>query len=144
MHVIGADVNAVALAHARGICPRPRVSLLRGDLTTWARPAVFDVAVFNPPYVPTDAGEMERALRDRDIAASWAGGPRGRQVIDACLRSVRACLVDGGVFYLVAEKANEVEELLGMARASGFGSATVVREAVAGRERLYVLRFDAA
>lgn len=144
MHVVGAEVNNAALAYARKACKTSHVSLLRGDLTAWSRPNVFDVVIFNPPYVPTEPDEMERAVRERDIAASWAGGERGREVIDVCMRSVRECLVAGGVFYLVAEKANGVEELQGMAKACGFQSADVVRTVVAGRERLYVLRFVAA
>jgi len=38
---------------------------------------LFDVIIFNPPYVPTDADEYARSLRDRDISASWAGGNNG-------------------------------------------------------------------
>jgi methylase of polypeptide subunit release factors len=143
MHVVGGDVNAAALAFAQKACPKSRVSLLRGDLTTWARPATFDVVIFNPPYVPTEVDEMARALRERDIAASWAGGDRGREVIDMCMHSVRECLVDGGVFYLVVEKANGVDELVGMARDCGFAGAELIRDVVAGRERLFVLRFTA-
>lgn len=143
LHVVASDVNPAALSYAAAALPPRRVCLVRGDLTAWARAAVFDVAVFNPPYVPTDAAEMDRARRECDIAASWAGGDRGREVIDACLRRVRRCLVDGGLFYLVVEKANGVDEVLAMAEVCGFGDAAVVREAVAGREKLFVLRFRA-
>lgn len=37
--------------------------------------------VFNPPYVPTPDQEVSRG----GIAAAWAGGDRGRKVIDRVL-----------------------------------------------------------
>jgi methylase of polypeptide subunit release factors len=143
VHVVGVDVNTAALAHARATCRRRQVSLLRGDLTSWARPGTFDVVIFNPPYVPTEAEELERAVRERDIAASWAGGERGREVIDRCMQGVRECMVVGGVFYLVLERANGLEEVRGLAGRCGFGDAAVVGKVAAGRELLFVVRFTA-
>lgn len=134
-------MNSVALAHATTAAPG--VALVRGDLVSAIRSHVFDIVVFNPPYVPTDRSEMERALRERDIAASWAGGDRGREVIDACLVGVRECLVDGGVFYLVLEKANDVHGVIALAQSVGLGEAHVLGEVEAGTERLCVVRFKA-
>lgn len=136
-------MNPIALAHAQRTSPRPSISLLRGDLTACLRPCAFDIVVFNPPYVPTDPDEMERALRERDIAASWAGGERGREVIDRCLEGVRECLVEGGAFYLVLEKANDVEEVRERAEKVGLGESKVVGEVCVGTEKLCVVRFTA-
>jgi hypothetical protein len=40
--------------------------------------------VFNPPYVPTPDEEVSRD----GIARAWAGGHRGRRVIDRVLQKV--------------------------------------------------------
>jgi release factor glutamine methyltransferase len=47
----------------------------------------IDVLLFNPPYVPTPEDEVWTPAADtkRIIFASWAGGERGRVVIDRVL-----------------------------------------------------------
>ena len=42
------------------------------------------VQIFNPPYVPTPDEELART----DIARAWAGGNRGRAIIDKFLPQV--------------------------------------------------------
>jgi release factor glutamine methyltransferase len=144
--VVGVDVNDEALRSNKSFAKSPYIELIRGDLVSWARTRpgnIFDVVVFNPPYVPTDEHELRRARLETDIAASWAGGHRGREVIDRALRTVRTVLVDNGVFYLVVEESNEVPDVLRLGEQHGLVGKVLLQRS-AGREVLYVLRFVAA
>ena len=81
------DVNPEALAATGGTLAAHGLSgaLLRADLLSGLRRGVFDLVLFNPPYVPTPPEELERAAGERGLAAAWAGGERGRVVIDRFL-----------------------------------------------------------
>lgn len=116
--------------------------LLFSDLLTAFKStrALFDVVIFNPPYVPTDAMEYAEALRTRDISASWAGGRDGREVTDRFLRSVAPHLVPAGVVYLVVIDLNDVPATLEYASQHGL-KGEIFCERKAGMEKLYVLRF---
>lgn len=103
--------------------------------------AAFEVIVFNPPYVPTDEDELQRALHSRDISASWAGGRKGREVIDIFLDEFIRFLVKGGVMYMVLLEANKPNEVIAKANQRGF-SVRIVVERKAGIEHLYILRFQ--
>ncbi len=45
----------------------------------------IDILVFNPPYVPTEDDEIFSS----GIEASWAGGKRGRRIIDKFIPVVK-------------------------------------------------------
>lgn len=141
--IYGCDVNPTAISatcqtmhsHASGS------EVLYSDLfTAFAPRGCFDVVIFNPPYVPTDADEYGKSLRLRDISASWAGGRDGREVTDRFLRTVGAHLVPDGVVYLVVIDLNDVPSTLAYASRYGL-EGEIFRERKAGIEKLYVLRF---
>jgi methylase of polypeptide subunit release factors len=71
------------------------------DLLSAIRPGTIDVLVFNPPYVPTSAEEALEGQGAADLCAAWAGGPRGRVVLDRLLPRIGELLSPTGVFYLV-------------------------------------------
>ena len=85
--LVALDVNPDALAATRETLAAHGLSgeLVRADLLRGLRRGVFDLVLFNPPYVPTPPDELERAAQERGLAAAWAGGERGRVVIDRFL-----------------------------------------------------------
>lgn len=110
------------------------------DLFTAFRSTVrFDVILFNPPYVPTDQHELEHAIAERDIYASWAGGKDGREVIDKFLATVNYFLSDRGIVYLVTLETNKPNEIISIAEVQGLHACQVLKRR-AGIETLYILR----
>ena len=82
--VLAGDVNPDAIAATAATAQRNGVVVqpVQMDLLSALRPGMVDVLVFNPPYVPTSDDELQHALEHADISAAWAGGPRGRVVVD--------------------------------------------------------------
>ncbi|XP_048054143.1 methyltransferase N6AMT1 [Megalobrama amblycephala] len=97
-----------------------------------------DVLVFNPPYVVTPSEEVNESA---GIEASWAGGIRGREVMDRFFPMIPQLLSDHGLFYLVVVSDNDPDEILSLLGKSGLnGHACLSRQA--GRETLSILRFS--
>jgi release factor glutamine methyltransferase len=77
-------------------------------------PTLFDIVLFNPPYVPTSLEELEDAVAKKDvITAAWCGGPRGRVVLDRFLQQLPSVMSRRGVAYIVLIKENEVVDVVG-------------------------------
>lgn len=95
-----------------------------------------DVLVFNPPYVPTPNHEIHCT----HIASSYAGGERGRLVMDKLFPLVPKILSTKGVFYLVVVKENDPVEICRLFASLGFDSETVMSRK-ACNEHLSVLKF---
>lgn len=115
-----------------------------------------DLLLFNPPYVLTPEEEVYRPWQGAaaaGIAAAWAGGHRGRQVVDRALPLIARFLRkrgsgtttdaadddEGGVALVVALAENDVPDLLLLARSHGL-AGEIVAERSADEERLFVLR----
>lgn len=99
-----------------------------------------DVLVFNPPYVVTEPEELRRAERERDLAAAWAGGTDGTEVLNRLLPRLPALLSPRGVFYLVAIAENRPTEISRRLLALGF-VPKIILTTVAAQEKLLVIRF---
>ena len=87
-NVLAVDINeaACALTMRAAEANGARVDVVRGDLCGALRSYSVDALVFNPPYVPTEDEEVG----GNGIEASWAGGLRGRRVLDRPCRTSRA------------------------------------------------------
>mmetsp|Transcript_2748 Transcript_2748/g.5009 ORF Transcript_2748/g.5009 Transcript_2748/m.5009 type:complete len:208 (-) Transcript_2748:722-1345(-) len=112
------------------------------DGMVWKRMGGVRIALFNPPYVPTDEEEYLRAIQRRDIFASWAGGHRGRQVIDAVLDTMDEWLAPHGLFYLVVSDVNGLQEVTKRAYALDCQCDVVISRNAGDLERLHVLRLE--
>ena len=102
---------------------------------------MVDVLVFNPPYVVTDSAELERAIRDRDIYASWAGGENGTQVILEFIEQLPCVLAEHGCVYLLMLENNRPRSIAAKLEEKGFASTCLVAQTT-GIEKLSVWRFD--
>lgn len=94
-----------------------------------------DVLLFNPPYVETPTQQVGGGQLD----ASWAGGVKGRQVMDRLFIHVAGLLSERGVFYVVIVKNNDPDDVKAFCENVGLEVETVL-ERRAGNERLAVLR----
>mmetsp|Transcript_29076 Transcript_29076/g.93760 ORF Transcript_29076/g.93760 Transcript_29076/m.93760 type:complete len:146 (-) Transcript_29076:49-486(-) len=133
------DVNgrAAELTRRTARADGSRVDAIRGDLLTSMRDEAIDVVIFNPPYVTTPSDDVGGDT----IEASWAGGRRGRVVIDRLLTAdgLRRCLADGALLYLLLSDENEPAEVLAALASLGFEATTVLAR-TARNERLSVHR----
>ncbi len=78
---------------------KDRVSLIRGDLLEWLRPAGngFDLIVSNPPYVTTgDWAGLSREVREYEPRKALDAGSRGTEIQERILADAAAVLKKGG------------------------------------------------
>jgi release factor glutamine methyltransferase len=94
-----------------------------------------DVLLFNPPYVPTPEEEVGTS----DIRAAWAGGHRGRVVIDRALPLVPVLLSEGGVLLMVMLEENDPGEVARILKGYGLESRVVMSRG-ADEEMLHILK----
>ena len=108
--VVAVDVNPYAVRCAKenaGVNNvRGKMVFVQGDLFTWlSEKATFDTILFNAPYLPADASEA-----DSWIGRAWAGGARGRQVIDRFISEVPKHLKRTGRVLLMQSSLANVDE----------------------------------
>ncbi|KAI1899699.1 hypothetical protein AGOR_G00064460 [Albula goreensis] len=135
------DINPAAArctletSHRNNLSLQPVIT----DLVDCLLPRLWgkvEVLLFNPPYVVTPSEEVGSS----GIEAAWAGGRRGREVMDRFFPLVPQLLSSQGLFYLVTIAENVPEEIIGMLGQSGLkGEVCLSRRA--GRESLSILRF---
>mmetsp|Transcript_95484 Transcript_95484/g.273883 ORF Transcript_95484/g.273883 Transcript_95484/m.273883 type:complete len:259 (-) Transcript_95484:8-784(-) len=139
--ILAIDKNPSAVASAAGLLrarEANRADCIRASLTGALRVrGTAEVVVCNPPYVPGEKEEMDGC----GISVSWAGGDRGREVIDVLLPKAAELLAPGGLFYLVCLAENEPEEIIEVMRGLGLRASVAKRE-TRGMEDLLILRFQ--
>lgn len=135
---LAVDVNTNAASETLSLCEtHGALDCVNAESFSFFRPSFrADIIFCNPPYVPSSP-----VNRARDIRASYAGGERGREMIDALLPAVKKNLNPEGLFYLLLEARNDVAEVLALAESQyGFKSRFVREKRIRG-EHLFVYCF---
>jgi len=96
-----------------------------------------DILIFNPPYVPTEEAEVSSKSL---ISQSWAGGHRGRTVMDQLFPIIPKIMSFNGTFYLLIVKENDQDDIFRVMKSHGW-AGSIVKERRAGPEFLKVLKF---
>jgi release factor glutamine methyltransferase len=125
VHALATDINPQALQFAQKTATENGVTLHTTHCCDLATALLDDyshkihVLLFNPPYVPTPDDEVT----GNGIEASWAGGVRGRRVIDRALPQIAQLLLTGSddgckggtkaasACYMITVDDNEPEEI---------------------------------
>lgn len=114
------------------------VNTVRMDLASCIRSdRVFDIVVFNPPYVVTSDEEISTK---EILFKAWAGGTNGRKVMERVFPRIPDILSNVGTFYLLVIKENDPEHILRIFTNLNMAGKIVGERKVRG-EHLYVLRF---
>lgn len=138
------DINPHACQATRSTMQQNHVrgDVVRCNLLSGVRLSLqkgVDVLIFNPPYVPTPIEELTHSKDD--IARSWAGGERGRVIIDELIQCIGEAISSRGVVYFVLLAANDIEEVNQMMEKFGMESC-VLQNKRRGIEHLYVIRYS--
>jgi release factor glutamine methyltransferase len=128
--VVATEINphAAISAHEAGI------DVVRCNIVDAIR-GMFDLILFNPPYLPTEPHERI----DDWLEYALDGGKTGRAVIERFAVDVGRVLSPGGRVLLLISSLTGPDEVKDLFSAAGF-SADVVRQERVEDEELYVLR----
>lgn len=135
---ISTDVNFKACVMTKQTAGYNKVQMdaINMDLVAMTKDNLFDVIIFNPPYVVTESGECGGC----DISASWAGGWNGREITDRLLEMIPKKLARNGTFYLLLIKENIPEEVIEIMRKHQYKHELVIERRVKN-EHQFVFKF---
>lgn len=132
--VVAIDINPFAaeatLCSAKLNRVNDRISIVNCDMITCLRHYVFDIAIFNPPYLPYEEF-------DSWLSYSWSGGKTGIEQIIRFLDAVTARR-----FYILYSSLSDELSLLEYIKRKGFRISRKV-EKIYGYESLIALELYA-
>ncbi|KAI5190286.1 release factor glutamine methyltransferase [Nematocida minor] len=79
-HIISTDINPSAVKETHRVCQGTNTTVLRTSMIEGIKSKI-DMAVFNPPYLPSERDHLKGEWIDR----SWAGGVDGMEVTNQFL-----------------------------------------------------------
>jgi release factor glutamine methyltransferase len=130
--VVALDINphSVRAAHQRGL------DVLRSDLFAGVR-GPFDLVLFNPPYLPTNANERI----DDWLEYALDGGPAGRRTIARFYAGLDPVLAAEGRVLLLISSLTGPSAVLRLADAAGLRGGVVLERCIE-EETLLVLHLE--
>ena len=136
--VLAVDINPYAIKCAKKNAEINRVAdkveFLLGDLFEPIKPkGIFDLIIFNAPYLPSEIGE-EKSW----IGKAWAGGKTGRKVIDRFISGAPNFLRRNGRIMLVQSSLSNVNESLDAFNKLGL-NAKVIAETKVPFEKIVLI-----
>ena len=136
--VLAVDINPYAIRCAKKNAKINRVAdkveFLLGDLFEPIKPkGIFDLIIFNAPYLPSEIGE-EKSW----IGKAWAGGKTGRKVIDRFISDAPNFLRPNGRIMLVQSSLSNVNESLDAFNKLGL-NAKVIAETKVPFEKIILI-----
>jgi len=128
--VVAVDVNPHAIRCARKNAEinklANKIDIRRGDLfQPISENEKFNLIIFNAPYLPSTPLESRSWL-----GKSWAGGPKGRQLINRFIVDVPRFLEKGGRVLLVQSSLTNIDETLQRFRGAGLDSQVIAEKKV--------------
>jgi release factor glutamine methyltransferase len=137
--VVAIDINPHAIkcakqnAHKNGVSNKMR--FVQGDLfTPLTETALFDLILFNAPYLPSEEGEDGTWL-----GRAWAGGATGREVIDRFIAQAPHHLRRNGVIFLMQSNLATIRETIEKFAAQKMHAASVAHLDLPFFETLHLL-----
>ena len=136
--VLAIDINPYAIRCAKKNAEINRVAdkveFLLGDLFEPIKPkGIFDLIIFNAPYLPSEIGEEKNW-----IGKAWAGGKTGRKVIDRFISGAPNFLRRNGRIMLVQSSLSNVDESLDAFNKLGL-NAKVIAETKVPFEKIVLI-----
>ncbi len=128
--VVATDINPHAVFYAR----KSGIDVVRTDLICGLK-GVFDLVLFNPPYLPTQPDER----MDDWLEYALDGGESGRAVIERFALVVGGVLAPKGRILLLISSLTGLREVQELFAGRGYSAQIIVQEAVEG-EVLTVLK----
>jgi release factor glutamine methyltransferase len=121
--VVAIDLNPFAIRcaqqNAKLNCVKGIVGFLQSDLfTALEANTKFDLILFNAPYLPSEESEGSTW-----IGRSWAGGVKGREVVDRFIAEVPSYLMPLGRVQLMQSTLTGVEETLSKFHKNGLAAS---------------------
>ncbi|MEM3696116.1 MAG: class I SAM-dependent methyltransferase [Candidatus Bathyarchaeia archaeon] len=141
-HVLAIDINPYAVRCAKENAKLNHVlnkmSFIQGDLFSPLRKEeMFDLILFNAPYLPTKGRKTDFWLE-----RAWAGGKKGREVIDLFINEAPKYLRPEGVILLMQSSLSNVNETLQKFGRNGLKANVIAKKALPFFETLFLMRAE--